>query len=266
MKRHRLRRILLVVGTLLLVYLVLAYAVLPAVWRHYEHHPIMQTAPKTTFNAQGVAADPLNVGIIGTRTEVLRALATAGWVPAEDVTVGSSVGIAESVLLKRPDSAAPVSPLYLFGRKQDLAFEKPVGSSAKQRHHVRLWQSDSLGASGRPLWLGGATFDRAVGFSHRTGQVTHHIAANVDAERDTLISNLAATHRVETVFQVSGVGPTLIGRNGGGDPYYTDGELTIALLIAGDSTRSGPPLRLASPPIIAAKNRAWSLVQSARER
>jgi hypothetical protein len=77
--------------------------------------------------------------------------------------------------LHRPDPDAPVSSLYLFGRKQDLAFEEDVGGSADRRHHVRWWRAEPLDAAGRPLWIGDATFDRDAGISHLTGQITHHI-------------------------------------------------------------------------------------------
>ena len=40
--------------------------------------------------------------------------------------------------------------------------------------------------------MGAATFDRGVGLSRYTRQVTHHIAPDVDAERDTLLADLAA--------------------------------------------------------------------------
>src|SRR2546427_628383 len=73
---------------------------------------------------------------------------------------------------------------------QDLAFEKPAGRSASRRHHVRFWRSGELGQGGEPLWIGAATFDRSVGLSHRTGQVTHHIAPDVDTERDGLVADL----------------------------------------------------------------------------
>lgn len=35
---------------------------------------------------------------------------------------------------------------------------------------------------------------------------------------------------ISSTYQVSGAGPTLTGRNGGGDPYYTDGEITTAVI------------------------------------
>jgi hypothetical protein len=38
--------------------------------------------------------------------------------------------------------------------------------------------------------MGAATYDVRVGFSHTTGQITHHIAPDVDAERDQVMRGL----------------------------------------------------------------------------
>ena len=92
----------------------------------------------------------------------------------------TSLRIAADTVLRRPDDDAPVSNLFLFSRKQDLAFEQPVGDSPRQRHHVRFWRWDKL-YEDRTAWIGAATFDQSVGLSHTTGQVTHHIAPDVDA-------------------------------------------------------------------------------------
>ena len=130
------------------------------------------------------------MAVIGSEAEIQRAFTAAGWSPADPITLRSSLGIAESVVLDRPDSQAPVSTLLLFGRRQDLAFEKEVGANARQRNHVRFWRTELQGADGRPVWIGAATFDRGVGLSHTTGQITHHIAPDIDAERDTLMHDL----------------------------------------------------------------------------
>ena len=66
-------------------------------------------------------------------------MTAAGWDPADPLTFRSSVRIVVDTVLRKPDDEAPVSNLYLFGRKEDLAFEKPVGGSPKERHHVRFW-------------------------------------------------------------------------------------------------------------------------------
>ena len=36
---------------------------------------------------------------------------------------------------------------------------------------------------------------------------------------------------VQTTYNVSGVGPTLFGRNGEGDRYFTDGDIQICVLV-----------------------------------
>ena len=69
-----------------------------------------------------------------------------------------------------------MSTLLYDGRKQDLAFEKPIGESADQRNHVRFWMVIDKGVEGRPVWLGSATLDQSVGLNDYTGQFTHHIA------------------------------------------------------------------------------------------
>ena len=159
----------------LTAWLVLAYVVLPSIWRHYEHNPALADAPKTTLTSQGIPGDPLNVGLIAGEEHVVRALHAAGWSPADPITLASCVRIAESVVFKRPDPDAPVSSLFLFGRRQDLAFEKPVGGNARHRHHVRFWKWLEGGHSGRPIWIGSATYDRERRLqpSHRTGDPSH---------------------------------------------------------------------------------------------
>jgi hypothetical protein len=151
------------------LYLALAYLVAPVFWRHYEHLPAMESMPTTTRAPDGLPGDALNVALIGSEAEVQRAFVAAGWVPADPITLRSSLGIAESVILDHPDATAPMSDLLLFGRRQDLAFEKDVGGSARQRNHVRFWRSDLPVAEDRPVWIGAATFDRSVGLSRTTG-------------------------------------------------------------------------------------------------
>jgi hypothetical protein len=237
-----------------------AYLILPALWRHYEHHPALEYAPKISVTKSGIPGDPLNVALIGSEADLVHAMLRAGWDPADPITFRTSLGIARSVLLGHAYRDAPVSNLYVFGRRQDLAFEKPFGKNASRRHHVRFWRSVELGRAGVPLWIGAVTFDRSVGLSHRTGQVTHHIAADIDTERDGLIADLHRAGALVEIFQVTGVGFTLAGRNGGGDRYYTDGELSVAVL----TTRENPearPDRLENPVAVQIKEQLWSAIR-----
>jgi LssY C-terminus len=245
---------------LLSFYGMTAYIILPALWRHYECNPHLEHSPKTTQTADGIPGDPINVGLVGSQAEVIQAMLQAGWHPADPVTLRSSLGIAKSVLLKQPYPDAPVSSLYFLGRNQDLAFEQPVGSSASTRHHVRFWQTNEPDpATNRTLWMGSATFDRSAGVSHLKGQITHHIRSDIDAERDTLLQNLAQSQQVTETYNVTGVGSTLQGHNGGGDWYYTDGEMTIAVLPIHNQNTQYIPTRNSQSEVnaIMLKNQFW---------
>jgi hypothetical protein len=241
----------------LIAYGCLAYVILPLAWRHHEHQPRLGGMSMVTVTAQGIPGDPLNVGVVGKKEDVVLAMHSAGWYPADPITLRSSIDIVGSVVLDRPYHDAPVSSLFLEGRREDLAYEKPDGTSADRRNHVRFWKILDQGAEGRPVWLGSATFDRGVGVSHYTGQITHHIAPNVDATRDLLVADLTFAHLVDGLYDVTGVGLTLFGRNGGGDPYYTDGEIRIARLAPDGQRTSSPPVELDSPALVAMKDRIW---------
>lgn len=258
-----LRRTIVTALFIAAAYALLAYIVLPAAWTHYEHQKGLAGRPMVTQTGQGIPGDALNVGLVGSREDVIRAMHAAGWFPADPVTLRSSIEIVGSVLLDRSYKTAPVSPLYYDKRKEDFAFEKPDGRSADRRHHVRFWRVLENGEEGRPVWLGAVTFDRGVGVSRYTGQVTHHIAPDIDAERDGLIADLAKAGMVTAIYQVTGVGPTLNGRNGEGDSYYTDGEIKIARLVVDGRKANTPPVTLDSPALVQWKDALWHGVNSA---
>ena len=252
--RHASFIILLIVA----VWAICAYILAPFVWRHYEHQHDLAGLSMVTHTKAGIPADPINVGLVGSQEDVLCAMHEAGWYPADPVTLKSSIEIIGSVLLDRPYRGAPVSPLLFENRREDLAFEKPVGKSADRRHHVRFWKALDRGEEGRAVWLGAITFDRGVGFSHDDGRITHHIAPDIDAERDLLTDDLKAAKVVTTIYEIAGIGPALDGRNGEGDRYVTDGEIKISVLVQGCNQTSATVSELANPPLVDVKNDIWS--------
>jgi hypothetical protein len=259
-KRRRLERVLLWLMLAVLAYTAVAYVVLPAFWTHHEHQQGLANLPMVTRTAQGIPGDPINVGLIGNEKELLCAMNDAGWFPADPVTFRSSIEIAGSVLLDRAYNAAPVSPLFYLDRHEDLAFEEPAGKSADHRHHVRFWKVLDKGEEQRPVWLGAATFDRSVGFSHFTGAITHHIGPDIDAERQLLIADIEAAGMATAKYQVTGIGPTVAGLNGGGDHYYTDGEVWILRLVEDCHKQTGTVDVIPSPPATELKDQIWHAI------
>jgi hypothetical protein len=259
-KHGRLWRAATILLAMLLGYGLLAYVILPALWTHYEHQKGLAGLPMVTRTGQGIPGDPINVGLIGDQKDVVCAMHAAGWFPADPITLKSSIEIVGSVLLDRPYRDAPVSNLYYLGRREDLAFEKPLGASADRRNHVRYWKVLDQGEEKRPVWLGSATLDRSVGVSHYTGAVTHHIDADLDMERKTLAGDLETAGMVQAKYQVTGIGPTMAGRNGGGDLYYTDGEVWILRLVEACQKRTGPVAIIPSPVATEIKDQIWQAI------
>lgn len=224
------RRATIGLAAFVAAWLALAYVAAPEFWTFRDRGFRKQTFEMVTHTPQGIPGDPINVGLVSSEKELVHAFAVAGWDTADGVTLKTAIEIGESVLFDHPYPDAPVSRLLFEGRAQDLAFEKPVGNSADRRHHVRFWRTDATGDDGRPLWLGSASFDRGVGLSHDTGAITHHIGPDIDAERDLVIHDLSAAGMVISVSDIPGIGATKAGRNGGGDPYFTDGKAIVGVL------------------------------------
>jgi hypothetical protein len=211
------------------LYLTLAYGVVPVMWQVFEHYqPVLSSVAARTVTGDGIPGDPLNIAFVGSQADLQQRMLDAGWVPADSITVISSVRTVVDSLAHRPYGTAPVSNLYLQGHKQDLAFEKMMGTDPSRRRHVRFWQSAEPDELGRVVWMGAVTLDVAVGLSHRTGRLTHHIGPDIDQARDQLLTDLQRTST--TVVQwVDAFQTELRSYNGDGDPYVTDGRLAVVL-------------------------------------
>ena len=182
--------------------------------------------PLTNFTRDGQASDPLNVKIISTAGQLALAFLAAGWYRADEIDFITSLRIIFDSIFKRKYATAPVSNLYLFGRRQDYAFERP-GSSVRERDHVRFWDTGHRSRDGRTVWIGGATHDIAVELSHTNYLPTHKIAPNVDDERAVVVHDLGHTGWVVEEEWEPGFGKPTEMMNGSGDPYHTDGRVAV---------------------------------------
>ncbi|PRC94977.1 LssY C-terminal domain-containing protein [Solimicrobium silvestre] len=229
--KRSLIRIAVITGVLVLApaisYFSVAYEFVPMAWRFVERrHPALDSIGTRAFTSAGIPGDPLNVAFVGSEDALHKKMLGAGWYPADPITLRSSLRIARDSLLHKPYPDAPVSDLFVNGQKQSYAFEQAEGGNPSKRHHVRFWRTPDIDALDRPMWIGAATFDSGVGLSHTTGQITHHIAAEVDRERDKLITDLQ--HSGEIVLRwIEPFQKELEGRNGGGDKFKTDGRLVV---------------------------------------
>lgn len=215
-------------GPFLLLWVLSAYVLLPRLNRVLTRIYVPSYFIGRTRTVDGLLGDPINLAVVGSAERLAGAMLSAGWTAADPLTLRTGWHIVRASLLRRSYPAAPVSALFVFGRKQSLAFEREVAGTPAQRHHVRFWACPPdwrLPGGWRVDLVGAATFDRRVGLSLFTLQVTHKIAENTDEERDRVVAALRATGA--DVHVLRGFSSGYHARNGGGDAIETDGDLPV---------------------------------------
>ncbi|MET0842969.1 MAG: LssY C-terminal domain-containing protein [Mycetocola sp.] len=240
-------------------WLVLAYLVLPRLHRILTTVYVPDYFIGRARTSDGLLGDPVNLACLGDEDDLRAALVAAGWTRADDVTLASACRIVMSTLGRRSYDEAPVSPLFLFGRKQDLAYQQEVAGNPSKRHHVRFWRTPDgwlLPGGRRVDWLAAGTFDRAVGFSLFTLQITHKIDADIDVERDHIVRTLVHSDADVRVDVIADFSTGYHSRNGGGDTIRTDGDLPVV-----DVRRSIEP-----SPAVHAKSPTGSRQESTEKR
>jgi hypothetical protein len=186
----------------------------------------LQRLPCCTTNANStVDGDPLNIVFVGEINDIFSALLDRQWNMTEMVDLGSSWREAKAFLFGTSFRYAPASPLYFYGRRQDVTIQKPR-SKIEARNHLRLWRAP-MQFEGKPVWVGQVSRDIGVRFTLDTWNLaTHRIDPHVDGTREYLVQDLFRSGRVTKVAYVKG-GPvaTLASprKNLTGDWYISDG-------------------------------------------
>ena len=186
----------------------------------------LEALPCCVTNKNGTRnGDPLNLIVIGGLEDAFPALIRRGWHPTEATYAGSVSKMINSVLSGERYRYSPVSPLYLFGRPQDLALQK-ARDNIHQRNHLRLWMSP-MRYHGKPVWVGQISRDIGTRFTiHSPYLTTHKIDPDVDAALAALVEDMAYSQNLSKIGMVKGVGAASIDEpreNLTTDPYYTNG-------------------------------------------
>ena len=174
--------------------------------------------------------DPLNIAVVGKLRDTYYSFMRAGWDETETIYSGSMWNTMKSALSGSEYRYSPVSALYVFGRAQDVAFQK-ARTSIHERNHLRLWLTP-LRYEGEPVWIGQISRDIGVRFTRKT-ITTHKIDPDVDETREYLVEDLAYAQSLGGFGYVSGVGPADFDNPRGnltGDPYFTDGRRVVLFL------------------------------------
>ena len=212
------------------VWAITAYLVLPRLHKMLSDLYVPDYFFGRTRTADGLLGDPVNLGVDGGGEQLDTAMRRAGWHRADEITLRSTWGIIASTLTRKSYPTAPVSPLMLFGRRHDVAYQQEVAGNPKQRHHVRFWHCPPgwlLPGGAKTDWLGAGTYDTDVGFSLFTLQITHRIDENTDEERDFVVASVREASPDITTRVLRDFTTGYHARNGGGDRFITDGHLPV---------------------------------------
>lgn len=193
----------------------------------------LREMPCCTSREDGIGeGDPINVAIVGTGEETVAALVESGWTFTEAITVDSIRRMVGAAIASKSFYTAPVSSLYVFGRKQDVALQRGR-ATISQRNHMRLWLAP-FRCEGSPVWIGQVSRDIGVKLTSKSPSLTTHIIDPVvDESREYLFHSLLQSEAVDRFAFVKGVGAATIDdprHNLTGDPYFTDGMRLVVWL------------------------------------
>lgn len=215
---------------LIVFWVLLTYLLLPRLHRILTRVYVPGYFIGRARTSDGLLGDPVNLALRGEEAQVHAVMTRAGWTRADDLSMRSGMRILTSTLRRRSYHEAPVSPLNLFDRQQDFAYQQEVEGSPSKRHHVRFWRCPEgwmLPGGYAVDWLAAGTYDKSVGLSLFTLQVTHKIEENTDVERDYIVETVSAATSEVDVDVIENFSTGYHSRNGGGDLIITDGDLPI---------------------------------------
>lgn len=206
-----------------IAYCLLAYGIIPLLFRLYhvvfkhDHIPLYVTT------SDGWASDPVNVAIVcKDKKQLQKIMKKSGWYEAHPLTIKNGIREIYSIIFDTAYPEAPVSNLYLFNRRHDIAFQLPINSSlsARTRHHVRFWKLEEPHPErhdhnhfdfwhsklnkwlhlDKEIWVGACTEDsHPIGLRWRTFTITHGVSHEADKERDFIIDTLEKNKFVKSI-------------------------------------------------------------------
>ena len=215
---------------LVVFWLLLTYLLLPRLHRILTQVYVPGYFIGRARTSDGLLGDPINLALLGHEAQIHAAMNRGGWTRADDLSLRTGFRIVSSTLSRRSYYEAPVSPLTLFDRQQDFAYQQEVAGSPSKRHHVRFWRCPEgwmLPGGYSVDWLAAGTYDKSVGLSLFTLQVTHKIEENTDIERDYIVETVQAGSPEIMVEVIENFSTGYHSRNGGGDLIITDGDLPV---------------------------------------
>jgi len=185
---------------------------------------LLAHSPKRVASKKGSLGGVVNLVLIGSEQQIRAAFQKAGWTHAEEEKGTPLWKTLQAVIVGKGYDAAPMSTLYVYGRPEDMAFEKMLNTFA-MRHHLRIWKAPATTAGGRQLWLVAADHDNGIDI--HPGVVSHATDPHVDDERAKVGADLGMTGLVAAEELVTPPNPLHKGFTATGGAWETDGRVLV---------------------------------------
>ncbi len=223
-----------------LTYFISAYMILPWLVQFFLLITRRGQIPRFTKSNDGLTVDPVNLVLLGTECQLKSVFKKIGWSKADEITLKTTIKMIDRFIRNKPYKTAPFSPLFLFGRKQDIGFQKDIGDSPRKRHHIRFWGTDKnkvvdpfevnywtkkqeFDCNKSMVWIGAGSMDVGFGLTRLTYKISHRVDYDVDRERDFIIRELKRGGYINKVNYYE-VGMFRVGK------YTSDGKIAVAKL------------------------------------
>lgn len=225
---------------LLITYIISSYLILPILVRTVMLISRKGRIPRFVTAREGSFVDPVNIILTGSEKQLKNAFKKIGWFGTDKVTLKSCLRTMYTFVANRPYPRAPISSLFLFGRKQDLGFQEPIGNSPRKRHHIRFWgvnvneiddpldikfwtEKRKINLNESLSWVGAGSEDLGFGFTRFTFKVSHRVDHRVDNERKYIL-NLLKKRKLIGKITYHKPGNLKVGK------YVSDGRIAVAKL------------------------------------
>src|ERR1019366_2255694 len=196
---------------------------------------LLDSIPRRVADQNHSPGDMVNILIVGTEKEMVKAFTTAAWVKVDKSVESTVLSGLMATFEKKDYLTMPMSTLYLFDRSQDYGFAhaEPV-RVVMSRNHLRVWKSPYQ-VNGRPLWCVAATHDIGFERDQRNNGVTHKIDPAIDGEREFVNQTLSGTGLVAARGHVVPTHPVTEAKTATGGGFHSDGRILVLVLKSGEA-------------------------------
>ena len=225
---------------LLATYIISSYMILPVLVRTVMLVTRKGRIPRFVTAREGSYVDPVNIILIGSKKQIEKAFKEIDWQISDKIGILTGLKMIYAFLGNKPYPKAPISSLFLFGRRQDIDFQQSIGTSPRKRHHVRFWGVDvnkiedpldmkfwtekkEIRSNEYLSWVGAGSEDLGLGFTRLTFKISHRVNHKVDSERKYILDSLKKKRLIGKISYYK-PGKFKIGK------YISDGKIAVAQL------------------------------------